>query len=149
MVEIIVIGPEPPCIRCKTALKRAQEVAKAYSGEVEAKMLFTHEEELKKYGKIEGGHVIAQKENVIHNHERIEELRKQVEVPGGQIIDPRLVETVMEEIEKELTPVKEKAQERGYLMTPVVVINGKIKSAGYVPKKEEIEDWVKNELEKN
>jgi len=148
MLEIIVIGPEPPCIRCKTALKRAKEIAQNYPGEVEAKMLFTHQEEAKKYGKVEGGHVIAQKEKVDHNHERIEELRKQVEVPEEQIKDPRQVEEALAEIEKELKPVREKAQERGYLMTPVVIINGKVRSSGYVPQKEEIEEWVKKELGK-
>jgi len=144
MIEVLVIGPEPPCIRCQVALKRVKEVAQQYA-EVEVKKIPSDTEEAKKYGRVAGGHVIAETEKVEHNHHRIEELRGQLE---GQTEnkDAALVETTMDEIEKELTPVKEKARERGYLMTPVVIVNGQIKSSGEIPKKDEIQAWVQAAL---
>lgn len=145
MLEIFIIGPEPLCIRCLTTLKRAREVAQQYP-EVTVNKLSTDAAEAQKYGRVAGGHVIAKAEKVEHNHHRIEELRGQIEGPENEVRDGALVETAMSEIEKELTPVKEKARERGYLMTPVVIVNGKVKSAGEIPKKEEIEAWVQEAL---
>ena len=43
-------------------------------------------------------------------------------------------------------PIKERAKEEGYLMTPVLVVGGKIKSMDYVPEKEKIKEWIESEL---
>ena len=36
-MEIVVIGTEPPCIRCHTTFKRAKEVAQQFSEDIEVK----------------------------------------------------------------------------------------------------------------
>jgi len=38
-MEIVVIGTEPPCIRCRTTFKRAKEVAQQFPGEIESEKL--------------------------------------------------------------------------------------------------------------
>lgn len=43
-------------------------------------------------------------------------------------------------------PYKDKAEEMGYLMTPVLVVNGQVKAMGFVPDKEKIREWVETEL---
>jgi len=48
--------------------------------------------------------------------------------------------------QEKLTPPVKKAEEKGYLMTPVLIINGQVKATGYVPRKEKIQEWVKSEL---
>ena len=71
-MEVLVIGPEPPCIRCSTAHRLAKEVGEQFPGKVEVRRISAYSEEAKKYGKIEGGHHIASAYNVSHDHEKIE-----------------------------------------------------------------------------
>ncbi|MCR4420064.1 MAG: thioredoxin family protein [Clostridia bacterium] len=147
-MEIIVIGPEPPCIRCKTTFKVAQQVASRFGEGIAVRRISTESEEAKRYGNVEGGHTIAEMENVEHDHEGIEKLLGQIDQVLEQQPDAEAaVKPLMDEIENKLTPIKQKAQERGYLMTPVVVVNGQVKAVGYVPKAEEFQEWIRSELE--
>ena len=146
-MEIIVIGPEHPCIRCITTFKFATEVAMEFSGEVEARKIFTNSEEAKKYGRAEGGHDIAQIEKVEHDEEGIKRLMKEIdELKADEEKNWSLIEARMQEIQEKLKPISKKSEEKGYLMTPVLIINGQVKASGYVPKKEKIREWVKSEL---
>lgn len=146
-MEVLVIGPEPPCIRCNTVHKLAKEVGAEFQGEVEVRRISAHSEEAKNYGKVEGGHVIAEVEKVDHDHQGIEKLMREIdELKNDEAKNKGLIEGKMKEIQEKLTPISNKAEEAGYLMTPVVVVNGKIKSMGYVPKKEKIQEWVESEL---
>ena len=146
-MEIIVIGPEQPCIRCVTTFKFAKEVAGEFPGEVEAKKITTKSEEAKKYGKAEGGHDISQIEKVDHDNKGIEGLMREIdELKSDEEKNKSLIESKMQKIQEKLTPITKKAEEKGYLMTPVLIINGKVKASGYVPSKENIREWVKSEL---
>jgi hypothetical protein len=146
-MEILIIGPEPPCVRCITASKFAKEVAEQFPGEVTVRKIDTHSEEAKKYGKVEGGGNIAEIEKVDYDSEGFKRLMQEV---GGLMSDEKknksLIEGKMQEIQKKLTPVTKKAKKAGYLMTPVVVVNGKVKSMGYIPDKGKIRKWVESEL---
>ena len=77
-MEVLVIGPEPPCIRCNTLHRLANEVEQEFPGKVEVRRISAHSEEAGKYGKIEGGHHIAETYNIAHNHKRIESLMKEI-----------------------------------------------------------------------
>jgi len=146
-MEIIVIGPEHPCIRCVTTFKFAKEIAEEFPGKIEAKKIFTNSEEAKKYGKAEGGHDIAQREKVEHDEEGIKRLMQEIDkLKADEEKNKSLIEAKMQEIQGKLTPITKKAEEKGYLMTPVLIINGQVKASGYVPSKEKIREWVKNEL---
>lgn len=146
-MEVLVIGPEPPCIRCNTLHKLAKEAGEEFQGKVEVRRVSAHSEEAGKYGKIEGGHHIADIHNVAHNHEKIESLMKEIdELKKDEQKNEGLIKEKFRAIDQELKPVKEKASEEGYLMTPVLVVNGKIKSMDYVPEKENIREWIEHEL---
>lgn len=146
-MEILVIGPEHPCIRCLTTFKYATEIAKEFPGKVEARKIFTTSEEAKKYGRPEGGYEISQIEKVDHDEEGIKRLMKEIdELKKEEEKNWGLIEAKMKEIQEKLTPISKKAEEKGYLMTPVLVINGQVKASGYVPSKEKIREWVKREL---
>jgi len=54
----------------------------------------------------------------------------------------------MQKIQEKLTPITKKVEEKGYLMTPVLIINGQVKASGYVPSKEKIREWVESELKR-
>jgi hypothetical protein len=146
-MEIIVIGPEQPCIRCVTTFKFAKEIAGEFPGKVEAKKITTKSEEAKKYGKAEGGHDIAQIEKVEHDEDGIKRLMKEIdELKTDEEKNWSLIEAKMQKIQEKLTPISKKSEEKGYLMTPVLVVNGRVKASGYVPSKEKIREWVKSEL---
>lgn len=146
-MEILVIGPEPPCVRCLNTYKFAREVADQFPREVTVRKIDTHSEEAQKYGKVEGGGSIAEIEKVGYDSEGVKKLMQEV---GGLMSSAEnknsSIKGKLQEIQEKLAPVTKKAEEAGYLMTPVVVVNGKVKSTGYVPSKEEIKKWVESEL---
>lgn len=146
-MKIVVIGTEPPCIRCQTTFKRAKEVAQQFSGKIDVKKVAIHTKEAEKYGKVEGGHVIGEVGKVKPDFERMKKLLGELDVlKADEVKNERLIDARLKDLEKALEPVKKKAKELGYLMTPVLVVNGKVKSMDYVPSKEEIRAWIEIEL---
>ena len=145
-MEIVVIGTEPPCIRCHTTYKRAKEVAQQFSQNIEVKKVTIHTEEAEKYGKVEAGHGIGEAGNVKPDIEKMAKLMRELgELKADEEKNENLIDAKLKELEIALAPVKEKARELGYLMTPVLVINGQVKSIDYVPSKEEIRAWIEIE----
>jgi hypothetical protein len=145
-MEIVVIGTEPPCIRCHTTFKRAKEVAQQFPHKIEVKKIAIHTAEAEKYGKVEAGHGIEQAGNVKPDFEKmIKLLRELEELKADEEKNESLIDAQLKDLEKVLAPVKEKAKELGFLMTPVLVVNGKVKSIDYVPSKEEIKAWIEIE----
>jgi hypothetical protein len=146
-LEIVVIGTEPPCIRCHTTFKRAKEVAQQFPGKIEVKKLAIHTKGAEKYGKVEAGHGIEMAGNVKPDLEKMIKLMRELdELKADEKKNERFIDAKLKELEKVLAPVKEKAKELGYLMTPVLVIDGQVKSMDYVPSKEEIKAWIEIEL---
>lgn len=149
-MEIVVIGTEPPCIRCHTTFKRAGEVARQFPEDIEVKKAAIHTEEAEKYGKVEAGHGIGEAGKVKPDFEKMGKLMRELdELKADEEKNESLIDARLKDLEKVLAPVKEKAKELGYLMTPVLVVNGQVKSADYVPSKEEIRAWIEIELKKS
>ena len=146
-MEIVVIGTEPPCIRCHTTFKRAKEVAQQFPQKIDVKKVAIHTKESEKYGKVEGGHVIGEVGKVKPDIESMKKLIGELEIlKANEAKNEKLIDANLKELEKALAPVKDKAKELGYLMTPVLVVNGQVKSMDYVPSKEEIKAWIEIEL---
>jgi len=146
-MEIVVIGTEPPCIRCHTTFKRAKEVAQQFPQKIDVKKVAIHTKEAEKYGKVEGGHVIGEVGKVKPDIESMKKLIGELEIlKANEAKNEKLIDANLKELEKALAPVKDKAKELGYLMTPVLVVNGQVKSMDYVPSKEEIKAWIEIEL---
>src|SRR4030042_504471 len=115
-MEIVVIGTEPPCIRCHTTFKRAKEVAQQFSGEIEVKKVAIHTKEAERYGKVEAGHGIEEAGNVKPDFEKMGKLLRELDgLRTDEEKNESLIEAKLKELEKVLTPVKEKAKELGYL----------------------------------
>ena len=145
-MEIVVIGTEPPCIRCHTTFNRAKEVAQLFPGEIEVNKVAIHSKEAEKYGKVEAGHGIEVVGKVKPDLESMGKLLRELnELTADEEKNENLIDAKLKELEKVLQPVKEKARELGYLMTPVLVINDQVKSVDYVPSKEEIKAWIEIE----
>ena len=149
-MEIVVIGTEPPCIRCHTTFKRAKEVAQSFTAKIEVKKDAIHTKEAEKYGKVESGHTIGEVGEVKPDFKKMVKLLQELdELKADESRNETLIDARLKDLEKVLEPVKKKAKELGYLMTPVLVINGEVKSMDYVPSKEEIRAWIEIELKKN
>jgi hypothetical protein len=146
-MEIVVIGTEPPCVRCLTTYKRAQEAAQKFPGQMEVRKVAIHSAEAEKYGKVESGGGIAEAINIRPDTESMGRLMGQInELMADEGKNESLIDAKLKELQKVLTPIENKARELGYLMTPVLVVNGQVKSMGYVPAKEEIQGWIEIEL---
>ena len=146
-MEIVVIGTEPPCIRCLTTYKRAKEVVQQFPGEIEVRKVAIHSEEADKYGKVEAGHGIAEAGNIKPDVESMGKLLQELDVlTADEVKNESLIDARLKDLESVLMPIKEKARELGYLMTPVLIVNGQVKSTDYVPSKEEIQGWIEIEL---
>lgn len=145
-MEIIVIGTEPPCIRCATTYKRAQEVARQYPDDIKVKKLAIHSEEAARYGKVESGHGISEAGKVKQDIEGMKRVMGEInELVRDEARNEKLIDAKLKELDQVLSPVKEKARELGYLMTPVLLVNDQVKSMDYVPSKEEIQAWIEIE----
>jgi len=148
-MEIVVIGTEPPCIRCHTTFKRAKEVAQQFSEDIEVKKVAIHTKEAEKYGNAEAGHGIGEAGNIKPDFENMGKLMRELdELKADEEKNESLIDAKLKELEVVLQPIKEKAKELGYLMTPVLVIDNEVKSMDYVPSKEEISAWIEIELNK-
>ena len=148
-MEIIVIGVEPPCIRCHTAFKRAKEVAQQFPPQIGVRKVAIHTEEAEKYGKVESGHEIEEAGKVKPDIESMKRLLAELdELKADEEKNESLIDAKLKELQKAVQPIEDKARELGYLMTPVLVVNEKVKSMGYVPGKEEIQGWVEIELKR-
>ena len=146
-MEIVIIGTEPPCVRCQTTYKRASEVARKFPGEIEVSKVHIHSAEAEKYGKVESGGGIAEAGNIKPDTESMGRLLREIEeLTADEGKNESLIDAKLKELQKVLTPIENKAKELGYLMTPVLVVNGQVKSMGYVPSKEEIQGWIEIEL---
>jgi len=132
-MEILVIGTEPPCVRCQRTFQLAEEVAQQLAADIKVRKVTVNSEEAKKYGKVVTASDIVKLTNMTVNTADREKIQK-------------LIQVWSKELDNELMRFKEKAEEMGYLMTPVLLINGRVRAMGFVPDKEKIREWVESEL---
>ena len=121
-------------------------MAQQFPQDIEVKKVAIHTKEAEKYGKAEGGHTIGEVGQVKPDFENMKRLLGELEaLKTDEAKNERIIDARLKDLEKVLEPVKKKAKELGYLMTPVLVVNGKVKSMDYVPSKEEIKAWIEIE----
>ncbi|MCX5884487.1 MAG: thioredoxin family protein [Proteobacteria bacterium] len=129
-MEIIIIGVEPACPRCKKVHEMAEGLSRKLGG-CSVRKITWDSEEAQKYGRVTTGHHIAQEYGVEVKWEELKDL-----VSGEWT--PKLDEVLM--------PLKRKADEVGILMTPVVLIDGKVAFMGYVPSETELKEKIRKAL---
>jgi len=148
-MEILVIGTEPPCIRCLTTYKRSKEVAENYQGKVEVRKIAINSEEAAKFGKIGSGGSLAKMTGINTDFDKVTKASAEISALSmNEAGNADLIETKFKEIDKVLEPVKAESKQKGYLMTPVLVVNGQVKCADHVPDKASIQAWIEMELKK-
>ena len=130
-MQITVIGVVPPCPRCKLIYDLAVEVANELGIEVEMKKIAYDSEEAKNYGQVGTAHDIAEWANMEMDWSKIREI---------------VSEGWSKELDDFMMPCKRKAEEKEWLMTPVLLIDGKVAFMGYVPRRENIKEAIKKAL---
>ncbi len=122
-MKVTVLGVVPPCPRCQRMYDLAHEAAEELGIPVEMKKLAYDMEEAQKYGKVGTAHDVAEWAGI--------------EIDWGQIRNI-VTEGWSKELDEIMMPCARKAEENGWLMTPVLILDGKVAFMGYVPDKEDI-----------
>jgi protein-disulfide isomerase len=137
MIEVVVIGTDPPCLRCNLLVQRVYEAADENRLLVNIRRLpfqaseaqALAEEFQKKMGSARD---VARQGSVEVDWGRVAGLMKQ---PWSRALD------------EELRPCQELADKIRILMTPILIINGRLKHHGSVPELDRILAWLKEELD--
>ena len=130
-MKITIIGVVPPCPRCKYIYDLAVEAAEELGVEVEMKKIAYDAEEAQGYGKVGTAHHIAEWAEMEMDWSKIREI---------------ISEGWSKELDDFLMPCAKRAEEEGWLMTPVLLIDGRVAFMGYVPGKEDIKEAIQAAL---
>ncbi len=125
-MRVVVVGPNPPCIRCRRILKLLREIKSEEGLDIEITHVAAGSEESEKYGRIVDSHVFLDSLGV--DTSKLDRLFEKRDFKG---------------IDNWLAPYAEKAKEKGVMLTPVIVVNGKVKSVCTVPEKEELRKLIR------
>jgi len=131
-MRVTIIGVVPPCPRCQRMYDLALEVAQDLGIQVAMKKLAYDMDEAQKYGRVGTAHDVAEWANI--------------EIDWSQIRNI-VTEGWSKELDDIMMPCARKAEEQGWLMTPVLILDDKVAFMGYVPSKEDVEAAMKNALQ--
>ena len=73
-MEIIIIGTEPPCPRCRETYERVKTVAKEIASQPAMRKIVYSSEEAQHFGKVGTAHEVAESSGVQVDWERVREL---------------------------------------------------------------------------
>ena len=128
---VIVIGVEPPCPRCERLYMLAKDIVKEIKAEAEVKKIPFDSDEARRLGRVGTAHDITEWADM------------QMDWCGLRGI---VTDGWSQELDDFLMPCKIKADEQGWLMTPVLVVNNEVICSGYVPEKEFIRSALHKKL---
>jgi hypothetical protein len=117
-MEVTIIGTEPPCPRCQETYTRVRQVIQEMDPTISIKKIAYSFQEAQSYGKVGSAHEIADWAKINVDWDKVREVASK----GWT-----------QELDDLLMPLKEKSEQAGWLMTPVVVINDKVVYCGCVP----------------
>lgn len=127
-MEIIVIGTEPPCPRCRETYQRAKDAAESITPQPTVRKIVYTSEEARKLGRVGSGHEIAEWAGITVDWDEIRRVAVGEWSP---------------ELDRLLMPLREVAVKEGWIMTPVMVVDGTIVHFGSVPTREEVRSWLR------
>jgi hypothetical protein len=143
-IAIMVIGTEPPCPRCDLLSLLVTEVAGESASITLRHCSYDSPDAtalaLKLGCKVGTAKHVAQAAAIQADWDAVygEINRKQAQAN----MSCRPADTWTPELDRLLEPCQKAAESAGYLMTPVLVINGEVKHQGSVPTKRQIADWL-------
>lgn len=147
MNEIIIIGTEPPCPRCGLLSHFIERKVEEQKIEAQVKHLNYTDDKAKSFAKSQGlqpgtaKDVAKSIKQEINKIELSGLLNKNVSGKANEY-DAYNTSNWSNELDEFLRPFEERAEEAGIMMTPIIIINGKIKHQGSVPEMEKILEWL-------
>ncbi len=143
-INVLVIGTEPPCPRCDLLFRYVSEAAKLDNRVIAGHCAYDSDMALT-IGKSAGFKIgtakhVAESAGIAMDWDTVYRIiaeRKKISGPDSSPADlwtPELDDT--------LAPCEAAAEAAGYLMTPILFVNGEVKHHGSVPSKEQITFWL-------
>ena len=149
MKEILIIGTEPQCPRCRILTRIMREKAKEKDGSVVVRHIGydSHEagEIARKYSLVPGtAKDVARKTGKKINIKRLTALCEQENLQGNHPYQRYNDCNWSPELDEELRFYEKEARQVGIMMTPVLVIDGQIVHQGSVPPPEKVEEILRS-----
>jgi hypothetical protein len=126
-VEIIIIGTEPPCPRCRETYERVKRADIDVGTQASIRKIVYSSHEAQRLGRVGTAHEIAEWSDMEVDWNEVRKLATGNWTP---------------ELDVFLNPLKDRAVQSGWIMTPVVVIDGSVVHFGNVPETDEIRSWL-------
>jgi hypothetical protein len=144
-VDVLVIGTDPPCPRCDLLTLRAQEATEGLTMPATFRHVVYFSDEAVAIGRAANRTLgtpthVAEAAGIAMEWGRRDELveeRRKIMAEGS-----RPAELWTPALDAFLEPCRAAAEPAGFMMTPILVVNGKVKHHGSVPTVEEIRDWL-------
>jgi hypothetical protein len=147
MHQITIIGVDPPCPRCKLLGIIMDEKVKELKIEAEVYHLTYTDDEARRIGQNIGlktgtAKDVAKALNQEINNDRLNSIIHNKSLSVDTEFGNYNVCNWSPQLDEFLQPFEIKAKEAGILMTPVLVINGKVVHQGSVPSLDKINHWL-------
>ena len=144
IVDVLVIGTEPPCPRCDLVCRLVEEAVAApaelslrHCSFDSSKATALSERFDRKIGTPKH---VAKSAAIEVDWQAVYDLINQKKEYGGP--DHRPADAWTPELDLMLASCQAAADSAGYFMTPILVINGSVKHHGSVPTREQIHAWL-------
>jgi small redox-active disulfide protein 2 len=148
--EIWIIGTDPPCPRCHHLNEMVHELVSELGLPIRIRHLgYTDEEAVAFAGRLglEPGTAkdVARKGDIPMDWQRVYQLAK---VPSDGTGKPEedvccpSVAPWTPELDEILRPCQDKAMDLGIMMTPVLVLSGRVRHQGSIPSRERVKNWL-------
>jgi len=144
-IDVLVIGTEPPCPRCDLLSRFVEEIAAERSVAVRVRHCTFGAPDAVVLGQRLGREVgtakdVAKAGDITMDWGAVSGLinRKRQEVGP----DCRAADAWTSELDEMLKPCQDAADSVGYLMTPILVVDGTVKHHGSVPAREKVRAWI-------
>jgi hypothetical protein len=148
-IEILVIGTDPPCPRCDLIGLLIEKV----SAEADIQVNIRHSAYDSQQA-VDFGHTVDHKVGTAKHVAQTAGIKMDWDAVYGVIADKkasqppnsRPAEAWTEELDRLLMPCADAADDAGYLMTPILIMNGNVVHHGSVPKENQIAAWLSNQI---
>lgn len=144
VMNILIIGTEPPCSRCDLLHLLVEKVIPP---EAMGTLQFCGYDSpmAKEFGaktgyKIGTAKHVAEEANILIDWTFITHLIESKKASSA--LDSRPAEWWTPELDLALKPCQQVAEKTGYLMTPILVVNEKVVHHGSVPSRAQLKDWL-------
>ncbi len=146
--EVWIIGVDPPCPRCDLTRQRVERISKGMGAPLNIRHLIYSDPDARAFAKSLGKETgtakhVADKARVNMDWDHVHAV---VTNPPSRPKDFDEINGIAglwsPEMDEALRPCQEKADSVGILMTPILIVDGKVKHHGSVPSLEQLRLWL-------